>query len=98
MNTFPNPPEGTYWVIPGRFLAGPHPLNMPGFDPEQSIGSLLSIGINAFVDLTDPYEMAGFSYLPLIQDRSDIPDISVCQSPDPGLWHTHSGRHAAGVG
>ena len=81
MNTSPNPPGGTYWVIPGRLLAGPHPLNMPGFYPEQSIDALISIGINAFVDLTGSNEIPGFSYLPLIQDRSDIPDIRYFNHP-----------------
>lgn len=81
MNTFPNPPAGAYWVIPGRFLAGPHPMTLPGFDPEQSISALLSIGINAFFDLTDPNETSLFSYLPLIQDRTDIPDIKYLNHP-----------------
>lgn len=81
MNTFPNPPTGTYWVIPGRFLAGPHPMTLPGFDPEQSINSLLSSGINAFIDLTKRDEISGFSYLPLIQDRSDNPDIKYIHHP-----------------
>lgn len=71
----PPPLPDTYWVKPGRFLAGPNPLKMPGIKPGQAIDTLISIGINAFIDLTDSYEMMGASYLPLFKNRSDHQDI-----------------------
>ena len=47
-------PDGAYWVIPGRLLAGVYP-------DEETLPELLAVDVEAFIDLTeedelDPYE------------------------------------------
>jgi protein-tyrosine phosphatase len=81
MTNPPPPLPDTYWVVPNRFLAGPNPLRMPGIRPDQTIQALVAAGINAFIDLTDSYEMMGVSYLPLIKNRSDHQDIRYFNHP-----------------
>lgn len=41
------PPEGCYWVLPGKLLAGPLPADAP------ELGSILDAGVDALVDLTE---------------------------------------------
>lgn len=61
--------DGRYWVVEGRFLAGPH----PGADPSELIG----LGVDAFVDLTE----TGSYRAPVEVLRHPIPDFGV-PSPD----------------
>jgi len=57
------PLPNSYWVLPGRLLAGEYP---GGLTPEQTrerLARLLEAGVNSFIDLTqagevDPYETA----------------------------------------
>jgi ADP-ribosylglycohydrolase len=54
------PWPNSYWVVPGRLLAGEHP---GGATPELTrnrLAKLREAGINAFVDLTGPEEVAGY--------------------------------------
>lgn len=53
-------------MIPEKFLAGPHPLRIPGKLPHESLPILFDAGVDTFIDLTDPYELMGSSYLELI--------------------------------
>ena len=63
---FPPPPiENTFWVEPGRLLAGEY----PGLGPEQvaraRIRKLLDAGVDCFVDLTSAGELEPYeSWLP----------------------------------
>jgi protein-tyrosine phosphatase len=61
MNLTPPLPH-TYWVEPGWLLAGPHPLRMPGAPHPAALQALISAGITAFVDLSDPDELGGAAY------------------------------------
>jgi len=59
----------SYWVVPGRILAGEYPAT--SYSPErarQRIAALLQDGFNSFVDLTSPAEIV--SYEPLLQQES----------------------------
>jgi len=56
----PLPP--TFWVEPGWLLAGPHPLRMPGLPHPEPLMGLLTAGISAFVDLSEPLEVSGAAY------------------------------------
>jgi ADP-ribosyl-[dinitrogen reductase] hydrolase len=52
----PLPLPNSYWVLPGRLLAGEYP---GGLGPEQTqarLARLLEAGVNSFVDLTQPGE------------------------------------------
>jgi hypothetical protein len=79
-NTTPPLPV-TYWVVPGRFLAGPQPLVIQETSPYQTIETLVSGGINAFIDLTYPAEMMGASYKPIIEKMTDHPGIRYFNHP-----------------
>jgi len=60
------PLPNSYWVLPGRFLAGGYP---GGFDEEEArwqIGRLLEAGVSFFLDLTEEDEMP--PYLALAQE------------------------------
>lgn len=83
---FPN----SYWVYPGRVLAGEHPsLGDPSANRER-VRRLLQAGISVFLDLTEPHETAGLElYADLAQSlqpagapelefyRLAIPDMQV---------------------
>jgi ADP-ribosylglycohydrolase len=54
------PLPNSYWVIPGRLLAGEYP---GGGSPEatrERLGRLRALGIDAFFDLTQPGELAPY--------------------------------------
>lgn len=46
----------SYWVIPGRFIAGPYPGGATEADTRLRLRRLLEAGVNAFIDLTEPWE------------------------------------------
>jgi|WetSurMetagenome_2_1015567.scaffolds.fasta_scaffold140309_2 hypothetical protein len=71
----------TYWVVPGRFLAGPQPLVIQLSSPHETIETIVSAGINAFIDLTYPAEMMGHTYLPILEKMTDHPDIRYFNLP-----------------
>ena len=47
-----------YWVVPGRFLAGPYPVSTDEILNQKNIGFLIEIGISHFIDLTQENEKA----------------------------------------
>lgn len=57
----PDPPlAGAYWVIPGRFMAGPHPGGFSPLRAAMDVTRLLGVGITFFLNLTEPGEEAGY--------------------------------------
>lgn len=51
------PPIHPYWVIPGKFLAGPYPgQSIYDPDPARKLRHLLNLGATRFFDLTAPGE------------------------------------------
>ena len=57
------PPPGTYWVEPGRLLAGAYPGHVEPSYAAERIASLLRLGINHFIDLTWPGELPDYDEL-----------------------------------
>jgi hypothetical protein len=58
----PVPLPQAYWVVPGRFMAGPYPGESGGgLTAELAIGQLLSVGITVFIDLTQPREAPDYA-------------------------------------
>ena len=61
MTTLPTPIPDSYWVVPGRFLAGEYPLCEGLEESKHRIAAYLDAGIDTFFDLTEygelvPYE------------------------------------------
>ena len=63
--SLPKPLADSYWVIPGKLLAGKYPGSRKLQELERRLGALLGAGFNAFLDLTEPGELPPYdSYLP----------------------------------
>ena len=69
------PISESYWVEPGRFLAGEYPGLAHGEQLRQRLDSYLDFGINTFIDLTDPDELP--SYLPMLKEQAGYYDIDI---------------------
>lgn len=65
----------SYWVEPGRFLAGEYPAHAFGEQLRQRLDSFLDFGINTFIDLTDPDELP--SYLPMLKEQASYYEIEL---------------------
>jgi Inositol hexakisphosphate len=84
----PKPDPNTYWVVPGKLLAGEYPGDRDPEEARRRLRSFLEAGVSHFIDLTavgelEPYaellsQEAGFgtSY-----QRFPIPDVSVPDEP-----------------
>ncbi len=67
----------SYWVIPGRFLAGEHPSGRTAEDTAARVRLFVEAGFDCFVDLTVPDEREAYDpHLPreVIYLRKPIPD------------------------
>ncbi|MBI9044303.1 MAG: dual specificity protein phosphatase family protein [Anaerolineaceae bacterium] len=92
-NLSDHPIPDSYWVLPGKFLAGQYPASRY-FEEETrtKLGNLLQAGVNEFIDLTSPGELP--SYQPDLVELSEWYDfkagyqqvsISDFGIPSPGL-------------
>ncbi|MBV8876753.1 MAG: ADP-ribosylglycohydrolase family protein [Gammaproteobacteria bacterium] len=78
------PLPNSYWVAPGRLLAGEHPAGPTAEVTRERVSRLLETGIDCFLDLTQPHEIvpyeaalpAGVRYL-----RHSIPDHGIPHHP-----------------
>ena len=81
----PLPFPNSYWVLPGRLLAGEYP---GGLTPEQTqvrVARLLEAGVNSFIDLTQPGEVEPYeAALPVSIDylRKPIRDHGTPMVPE----------------
>ena len=50
------PISGSYWVVPGRLLAGPYPGSWDEAATRDRLRQLLEAGVTFVVDLTEPRE------------------------------------------
>lgn len=57
------PLPNTYWVEPGRLLAGEYPGSNSRADTMERLRRLLSAGITYFIDLTEPGELNPYDLL-----------------------------------
>jgi hypothetical protein len=79
------PIENSYWVVPGKLLAGEYPRNKDELSSQEKIDSLLQAGVRLFLDLTErdegllPYhDMIGNAS----HQRHSIRDVSTPKSTD----------------
>ncbi|MBM2853694.1 MAG: 2 protein [Steroidobacteraceae bacterium] len=59
----PPPLPNSYWVVPGRLLAGEHPSGPNGLATLERLQRLLDAGIDCFIDLTEPGELDAYDKL-----------------------------------
>jgi hypothetical protein len=57
------PLPNTYWVLPGRVLAGEHPAGIDVTASRARLARLHAAGIDTFVDLTEKGEMPAYRHL-----------------------------------
>src|SRR5271166_1814849 len=77
---FATPLPNTYWVVPGRMLAGEHPWGKNKSDTWLRLGRLHEAGINYFIDLTEEPEVPDYRRLLFKRTRylrRAIPDSGV---------------------
>jgi hypothetical protein len=75
MSKLKRPIPESYWVEPGRFLAGEYPGYLQDEQVRQRIDAFLDLGIDTFIDLTDPDELP--SYLPVLKEQAGYYDIDI---------------------
>jgi predicted protein tyrosine phosphatase len=51
----------TYWIIPGRLLAGPYPGDIRDSKARQRLDRFLEAGITLFIDLTEAGELTPYA-------------------------------------
>jgi ADP-ribosylglycohydrolase len=74
MTSPPKPLAESYWVIPGRLLAGKYPGGKNLKELERRLGPLLDAGFDGFLDLTEDGEMPTYvDYLPESVDHVRMP-------------------------
>ncbi len=84
----PPPLPNSYWVEPGRLLAGEYPAGSSDKDTKERLHRLIAGGIDCFIDLTEPGEREPYEkFLPGPQDRRPV---AYLQRPihDHGLPHS----------
>lgn len=70
-----NPFPETYWVIPGRFLAGAYPGDFDPVMTHKKMAAFIKIGIDTFIDLTRENELPDYESI-LLEEASNY-DIKV---------------------
>jgi Protein-tyrosine phosphatase len=74
------PLSNSYWVIPGRLLAGEYPIGSGYTDARARLARFREAGVNYFIDLTEKDEMPAYRHLLPVYTRyqnSPIADTSV---------------------
>ena len=54
------PLPNSYWILPGRLLAGEHPGGATAEVTRERLARLLASGIDCFIDLTHPHELLSY--------------------------------------
>ena len=63
-NANPPPPiPNSYWVEPGRLLAGEYPGSVSRAEAMERVQKLLHAGVNSFIDLTEEGELPAYEHL-----------------------------------
>jgi protein-tyrosine phosphatase len=88
MLTPPKPDPNTYWVIPGKLLAGEYPGDHDSQEVRQRLRKFLAAGVRHFIALTEVGELE--PYVELFTEEADsrasyerfpIRDVSVPSEP-----------------
>jgi hypothetical protein len=60
MTEYPRPITESYWVEPGRFLAGEYPGTFDADRTRKRLDALLEAGLDTLIDLTKPKELVPY--------------------------------------
>jgi hypothetical protein len=60
----------SYWVLPGRFLAGEYPCSLDEIQAQRKVRWLLKNGVNYYLDLTEAGEAGLIPYAPLLFEEA----------------------------
>ena len=77
----PLPIPNSYWVIPGRFLAGEYPAAFGAGRIRKRLDALLEAGLDTFIKLTGENELP--DYAPALHERAGYYDKTVRVLPFP---------------
>ncbi len=80
----PRPDPNTYWVLPGRLLAGEYPGASDPRAARDRLAKFAASGVNTFLDLTEDHELA--PYAPLLPTGTEYRRLSI---RDAGVPHAH---------
>jgi hypothetical protein len=75
MNELNRPILESYWVEPGKFLAGEYPGDFKPETTRKRVDALLEAGFNTFIDLTRPNET--IPYIRTLLEQAKYYDIEV---------------------
>lgn len=75
MSELDRPINESYWVEPGRFLAGEYPAAAFVGRTRERLTRFLDAGIDTFIDLTFPHELP--SYRPILLEQADFRKIDI---------------------
>ena len=75
------PIPNSYWVVPGRFAAGEYPGAMDPAEAANKLRTLLDAGIDHFIDLTEPGELAPYSEIAKDEGRRLGKDVGYERHP-----------------
>jgi hypothetical protein len=65
----------SYWVIPGRFLAGEYPGSFDATLTHLRLSAFLELGFNSYIDLTRASELPSYEYV--LNDQARISGVDV---------------------
>lgn len=68
----PKPLANSYWVIPGRWLAGEYPGARSALEASNRLQALLDAGLDVFIDLTESHELPPYRDLLAEADVRDV--------------------------
>ena len=75
MKDLTRPIPESYWVEPGRLLAGEYPAQFNNELTRLRIDALIQAGFNTFIDLTKPNET--IAYIRILMDEAKLYDVEV---------------------
>lgn len=90
MTDLDRPISESYWVEPGRFLAGEYPAAPYEYNARKRLGKLLEAGIDTFHDLTTLGELP--PYLPILREEAHERGIAIQHIRFPILDHSIPAR------
>jgi hypothetical protein len=77
------PLPNSYWVIPGRLLAGEYPIGSDYTDARARLARFREAGINHFIDLTEQGELPAYRHLlPVYTKYQNSPIADTCVPAD----------------